>query len=442
MKPHLRLLPCIILSVAIPLSAQPLDAPAPAALTLSDAVRLAIQNNLTIKLAKAGTQEARGQALQAAAGLLPRLIATASQARVFKVNLQAEGFPANLGLFPSLIGPFNTFDARFRLAENFLDLNAWWTMEAGRANKKVAEQQEHLAREQVAAAAALAYITAQRNLQAVAAAQADVKLADSLLRLAQDQRKAGISTGIDVARADTSSAQQRLKLIRTQVAAQQSDLALKRVVGLPLGQPLQLAQMNAAPGSEAPQIEPSISAAQQTRFEILLAKDRLEVDQLSLQAARAANYPVLSANADYGYSGTTPDNVARTGSIGGAISLPIFNGGATHGATVAAQARAKESEDRYNDVRVQVEEDVRLAIQTLQAERDEVTTANQAVDLAQKELTMARDRFAAGVGDNIQLLTAQDSLDRALDDQVDALSRYATARVNFATALGQAEHFQ
>ena len=83
-------------------------------------------------------------------------------------------------------------------------------------------------------------------------------------------------------------------------------------------------------------------------------------------------------------------------------------------------ARRKEAEDRYSDTRAQVEEDVRLSLQTLSAEIEETHTADQAVGLSRKELKMAQDRFSAGVGDNIQVLNAQTALARALDDQVDA----------------------
>src|SRR5581483_6489607 len=113
----------------------------------------------------------RGQALQAAAGLLPRLAASVQQSRVFKVNLEAQGFDIPLPGFSPLIGPFNTFDARLQLAQSFFDLNAYYKARAGALNRKVAEFQERLAREEVAAAAALAYLEAQRSNRAVAAAQ-------------------------------------------------------------------------------------------------------------------------------------------------------------------------------------------------------------------------------------------------------------------------------
>ena len=61
------------------------------------------------------------------------------------------------------------------------------------------------------------------------------------------------------------------------------------------------------------------------------------------------------------------------------------------------------------------------------------------VDLAREEVTQARDRFQAGVANNIEVITAQDELARANDNQIVALYRYNQARADLAHATGQME---
>jgi len=412
-------------------------------LSIGQAIDLAIQNNLTSKLAKAGTEVARGKAIQDTAGLLPQLSGALSQTRVFKTNLAAEGFSALPipGFYP-VIGPYNVFDARIYLTQTLFNANNFWTMRAGRAGRHIAELQESLAREQVATAAALAYLEAQRAQRAVAAAQADLTLSDSLLKLARDQHGAGISTGIDVARAETERAQENLRLIRAQVAVHQADLRLKRVVGLPLDKPVSLPDLPRVELTQLPAEDQAVGQAGHDRFELQIDKENVEATQDSLRASKAEHLPTITALADYGHSGTTINNTARTGSIGGRLDLPIFAGGVAHGHVVEDTSREKDAEDLYQDTNAQVEEDVRLALQTLTAEIEETHTADQAVDLSRKELKMAQDRFSAGVGDNIQVLNAQTALARALDDQVDAFARYDIARVNLAASLGHMQDFK
>jgi outer membrane protein TolC len=57
-------------------------------------------------------------------------------------------------------------------------------------------------------------------------------------------------------------------------------------------------------------------------------------------------------------------------------------------------------------------------------------------------LQMARDRFGAGVGDNIEVVNAQTSLADARDSETNALAQYNAARINLAAALGRAEQFR
>jgi len=61
------------------------------------------------------------------------------------------------------------------------------------------------------------------------------------------------------------------------------------------------------------------------------------------------------------------------------------------------------------------------------------------VDLARSEVSQARDRFEAGVANNIEVITAQDELSRANDNQIAALYRYNQARADLAHATGQME---
>ncbi len=414
---------------------------APQSLSLAQAIELAIQNNLSSKLAKASSEQARGQALELAAGLLPKITGYVQQTHVFRFNLESQGFPSN-GPFNPLLGPYNSFDARIQVVQNLLDVNALWLNQLGKANRRIADLQERLAREQVATATALTYLEAQRSQRAVNAAAAELKLSEGLFKLAGDQHRAGISTGVDVARAETSAAQEKLRLIRAQVSAQNADLRLKRVIGLALQTPILLPDVPRDAVSDLLSEDKAISVATHDRVELQLSAERANAARYTAKSAEAENWPTIKALGDYGHSGVTPSHTARTGSIGGRLDLPIFAGGSTRGKIIEAEAKRRDEDDRFRDMQNQVEEDVRLSLQTLVAEMEETRTADKAVDLAKKELTMARDRFSAGVGDNIQLLTAQTALDRAFDDQVDAFARYDTARVNLATALGHTTEFK
>jgi len=186
-------------------------------LSLSDAIQLALQNNLAILSASEQRREATGFVQQARSQLLPNISGAAYQANL-TINLAALGFQP--GTFPgftnTFIGPFNNFDARATLVQNILDLTAIRNYQSSRQGIRIAEFRQQLAREQVAEATALTYLETLRSERNVAAAQANVTLAEALLRLAQDQDTAGVATGVDVTRTETRLAQEQVDLAQSQ----------------------------------------------------------------------------------------------------------------------------------------------------------------------------------------------------------------------------------
>src|ERR1044072_1797837 len=203
--------------------------PALAQLSLSDAIHLALDNNLATLSAQEQRRAATGFSQQARSALLPNISGASYQASI-TTNLAALGFQP--GTFPgfntSFIGPFNNFEARARLVKNIIDFSAIRNYQSSRQGVRIAEFRQQLAREQVSEATALTYLETLRTGRNVSAAQANVTLAEALLRLAQDQRNAGVATGVDVTRAETRLAQERVDLFQSQTTAEQARLNLQR----------------------------------------------------------------------------------------------------------------------------------------------------------------------------------------------------------------------
>ena len=114
--------------------------------------------------------------------------------------------------FPAFVGPFNHFDARFTLVQNVFSLAAVRRYQSAGLGVALARAGERLAVEQVTTAAAMAYVMALCGEQGVSAAQANVELAERLLELARNQKTAGLAAGLDVVRAETRLANQRVAL--------------------------------------------------------------------------------------------------------------------------------------------------------------------------------------------------------------------------------------
>lgn len=418
--------------------------PAPAQLSLSVAIDLALSNNLATLLAQEQRREASGIKQEARAGLLPNLDANSYQASNTE-NLAALGFQS--GTFPgftqTFLGPFNNFDARARLVQNIFDLSIIRNYQSSKAGERVAEYRQRLAREQVSEATALTYLEALRTERNVAAAQANVELATALFSLAQDQRNAGVATGVDVTRAETRLAQERVGLAQANTASEQARLNLQRVIGVQLGSPLVLTDPLRFVDEAAPAADAAVAQALANRNEVLISQAQMDLLDLQRKSVKGELLPSLQFVADYGVSGITPtDTALPTRRVAVQLNVPIFNGGLTQGRLAVASSREHQAELELGSVKGQVEEDVRLALSGLRTTVERVRAADEALRLAQRELEMSRDRFRAGVADNLEVISAQTSLANARADQVEALAAYNAARLNLASSLGRAETFR
>ena len=196
-----------------------LPAQPPTTLSLAQAVQLALENNLNTQLAEERRNETAGVRQQALSPLLPNVAGAVSQASR-TANLAALGFSSQL--LPQVrpfLGPFSVFDARFQFVQSLLNLRSLREYQAARIGTDIAATEEKLAREQVAASAALRYLDTLRTQRAVETARANLELAQNLLILAQNQKTAGVATGVDVTRAQTRVADQEVRLAQAQTEA-------------------------------------------------------------------------------------------------------------------------------------------------------------------------------------------------------------------------------
>ena len=121
------------------------------------------------------------------------------------------------------------------------------------------------------------------------------------------------------------------------------------------------------------------------------------------------------------------------------MNMPLFTGGRIRAQTIRADLEVQRLQQQIDDLRNQIALDVKNSLLNLNSARSEVQVANLGVQLSREEVDQARDRFSAGVANNIEVIQAQDSLARANDNQIAALYRFNQARADLAKSVGQME---
>jgi outer membrane protein TolC len=415
---------------------------APPGLTLAQAIDQALKNNLQTNLARERTNESRAQRGIGLSALLPNVSGAAYQMNLTE-NLAAQGLTSSTfpGI-PAFIGPFNRFDARFEMVQSLFNLASIRRYQASRYGVRLAEQQRLLAEQQVTTATTLAYIELLETGQSVAAAEANVQLARQLLDLATNQRNASIATGLDVARAETRLASQQVQLAQAKTDLDTARLNLLRVIGSPLNAQLSPADAMRFDPQPPPEAGAAIRQALGDRLELSVASEQLRIAEAERGAAIGGWAPTVAAFGDYGSSGLKPNQVdLPTRSIGVRVDVPIFNGGRTRSEVQVATSQVRQAEMQLSDLRAAVEKDVRQALDNLATREEQMRAAQKNLDLAQRELSLAQDRFQNGVADNIEVTSAQTALENARQMAVFSLAQFNTARLNLLSALGRPGDF-
>ncbi len=104
-----------------------------------------------------------------------------------------------------------------------------------------------------------------------------------------------------------------------------------------------------------------------------------------------------------------------------------------------AEATLRQNRQQLENLRAQIDYDVRRALLDLNAANDQVAVARQSLDLANQTLDQARDRFTAGVADNLEVIEAQDTVAAANESYIGSLYAHNVAKVLLARAIGFAE---
>jgi outer membrane protein TolC len=186
-------------------------------------------------------------------------------------------------------------------------------------------------------------------------------------------------------------------------------------------------------------LEQALARASANRPDLKAAQAQIQAAELVRKAAVAERYPSVDVATDYGAIGVSPQNSHGTFTVTGSVRFPIWQGGRVAADIEQADAALAQRRAEYEDLRGRVDADVRQAFLDLTAAASQVTVAQSNRELAQDTLAQARDRFAAGVADTVEVVQAQESVAAAEQDYIGSLYAHNLAKASLARALGQAD---
>jgi len=420
----------------------PKDGAAPSGpLTLREALRRGLEYNLgPLNLGEVVAQ-ARGQRTVARSALLPNVITELTAIRQ-QVNLASFGLKFTSPIpgfdFPTVVGPFNQVDLRARLSQNVLNLQALNNYRASAATLRANELTVEDSHDLVVLAVGGAYLQAIAARSRVTAGRAQLETANALFQQSAQRRAVGLIAQVDVGRSQVQALtqQQRLTSLQNDFAKQKIDLA--RMIGLPPTDSYELGEDVPYSAAPATSLDDALKQAQELRADLKAAAAQVEAAERARAAASAERLPSVSVNADYGTIGPTFPDAHKTFSVVGRVQVPIWRGGATEGVIQQADAAVRQRRAELDDLRSQVEGEVRKAFLALGAAQSQVEVALQNQDVAQQTLELTRQRYDAGITDSVEIVQAQEAAAQASLDYINSVFAHNLAKLGLARATGVA----
>jgi outer membrane protein TolC/ABC-type transporter Mla MlaB component len=408
-------------------------------LTLDQAVGLALKQNPTAQIAILTAAQSVQDKNLALADLLPQVSAKVSD-EAQKVNLLAQfGGKTPFPGFPKSLGPYQIFSAGPSVSAPVFDLTLWRKYQAARETMNASKASSLSTREQVILLVVSQYIGTLRAVANVQASESRVQLAQALYDQAADLQKEGVGTGIDTLRANVELQNEKQRLLEAQDEKATSTFGLSRLLNLDPRQDIELADSLSFFDTPQPEVSTSIDEALGGREEWKSLEAQLRSAGLEKKAAQYSRLPSVRFDGDFAYLGSSSSTTLPTYNYEASVNLPLFTGGRIHAEVVRADLEIRKLEQQEDDLRNQIALDVKTALINLDSARNQVQVANLGVQLSKEEVDQARDRFKAGVANNIEVIQAQDSLARANDNQIAALYRFNQARADYARSIGQME---
>ncbi len=408
--------------------------------SLQDAIERGLKNNLGLLLSNQDVRSSRGARWKELSNLLPNVTST-SYVNASQVDLAEFGFTSFPGVsIPSIVGPFAYYDSRVYLTQSLLDLKEIHKTRATAQDVKSAEYTAKDARDLVVLAVGYTYLQAIADASRIESVAAQTDTAKALFNQASDQVNAGTSPKIDGLRAEVEYKTRQQQLIQAKNDYAIQKLTLARVIGLAPGQQFELTDKSPYAPFTAMSVDQALQTAYQSRSDLKAAEASLHSAEYSRKAARAGYYPTINFSADYGIAGQY-ETLGTHGvfDVRGTLTIPIFQGNRVHGDEIVADAALEQSRQRVENLRAQIDADVRTALLNLQSSSEQVEVAKSNIDLAQQTLDQSRDRFSAGVADTVEVVQAQEQVATANDTYISSLYSYNYAKISLARALGLAE---
>lgn len=399
-------------------------------LTLKGALSAAIDNNPDVLLYKERIREAEGQVQTQFGAMLPNLSANVRQTR-------QTNFLGTIGISPVRTGPFSIFDTRISATQNLFSLSLIQRWRASREALHVTEQESEARTFDTMATVGLAYMEGLKARAMIKMHEANQHVMNELLGTLKQRQRGGVATGLDSARLEAQLAAERQQGASARYEFEHAKLTLINLLALPSDSALVLTDEWLTDVRDVPPSQEAMETALNQRPEVRAQATRMKAAELTYSSITGERIPSLLAQGEYGLIGNRWNNTLDTYNMAVVLQVPIFDGAQREGRVAQARSQVQQEMLRMKSMLNQVTLEVHDALAALTAAKEQVGIAQTGLQMATKELDLARERYAVITSaSHFELTNGLSAVARARENLVNALFQLNAARVNLARSTG------
>jgi outer membrane protein len=406
---------------------------APVQLSLHEAVRLALKQNPQLLAARLEALETKQTSRIARSAFLPKAsLSLEEQAIRFNLATLIGQEPA-----PYSVGPYSNAQLGSNFDVPIIAVSAWRSYQAQKQRERASRLDASDTQETIASIVVNQYLSLERAKATERAVESRIELAQALLHLADDQVAQGTGTHTDALRANVELDVEKQNLASAQADTRGFGYGLAQVLGLNADQYVVATEELNAHDDDVPDEQQSLAEALTTRPDLKALQALSSAARDDQKASSMQRFPEFHFDGYWAQSGRSPASALPVYTYQAEMRVPVFTGGRIDAETNRAKLATAQSNETVADRRDGITQEVRTALSSLQAAREQLQLSTDAVRLSTREVIESRDRFQAGVTNNIEVITAQTSLAQATDSQIGAMYRLQQARADLSHARGR-----
>ncbi|MDR7868623.1 MAG: TolC family protein [Sporomusaceae bacterium] len=413
----------VALLAAVLLLNAPVAQAASQELTLKDSIAAAVSNNPALKIAGADKDRAAWGVDEAAAGRWPTLSLGSTYSRQ----------------------PGTSYAPSSEGVNNSLRLN-WQLYNGGRTEGLVDQAKEGLksaslgvakAEQQVRLDAAAAYFAVLQNGNLVTVNEESVKNLQQHLKTAQAKYNVGLVAKADILRSEVELANAEQNLIKSKNSYELALANLKNVMSVDPASEIVLTDALKYEKYDK-SLEDSIAMARAKRPEIAQAEAGVNMASSGVKVAESGNIPSVTFGASKGWSDSALPESGGDWTVSLAANWNVFDAGVTKAKVRQADAGLNKAKEQARQTADAVELEVRQQYLSMQEAEKRLETTEVAIAKAEEDLGIAREKYDAGVGTNIDVIDAQLALAQARTNYYQALYDFNVSKAKLTKAIGLA----